>query len=336
MTNYSALREAIEWRCVRYWGYIRRRPLPKTTGRCRERHADFSVAVPLAFPFDRPDFSEPIAVVCHIFNVDLADEIYLALSNIPMQNDLFISTDTSEKALMLRQKFSAWKLGSVNILVVENRGRDIAPKYISFRDVYDRYELILFIHSKKTKQLPTQADWRRLLINTLTGSPQIVASILWMFKKNEKLGIVFPQHYEPIRPYINWGGLFPQAKRLARKIGVELQADQLIDFAAGSMFWARGDALRPILDLGLTFEHFPNERGQVHGTIAHVLERLLLYGCEKAGYKWLKVSQFDQCDAPETVVSINKPGDFDDFITKHGVTLSSSSKSIGSSRVPGS
>jgi lipopolysaccharide biosynthesis protein len=57
-------------------------------------------------------------------------------------------------------------------------------------------------------------------------------------------------------------------------MGFDLSRVTSLDFPSGSMFWARPDALRPILDLGLTLDEFPEEAGQVDGTVAHAIERL--------------------------------------------------------------
>lgn len=44
-------------------------------------------------------------------------------------------------------------------------------------------------------------------------------------------------------------------------------------FASGSMFWARLQALRPLLDAHLLPSMFDIETGQVDGTLAHAIER---------------------------------------------------------------
>ena len=71
------------------------------------------------------------------------------------------------------------------------------------------------------------------------------------------------------------------------KSGITITPDSALDFPVGSMFWARSAALRPLLDLELSFEDFPAEVGQTDGTLAHAIERLYFYACEKSGLRWV-------------------------------------------------
>jgi lipopolysaccharide biosynthesis protein len=100
-------------------------------------------------------------------------------------------------------------------------------------------------------------------------------------------------------------------------MGFTVSSDQFLDFASGSMFWARSAALRPVLDLRLRTTDFPPETGQIDGTTAHALERLLLYACEHAGFSWLKIANpsfFEDC---ATIVPIQSPAGLDVFMHTH-------------------
>ena len=89
------------------------------------------------------------------------------------------------------------------------------------------------------------------------------------------------------------------------------------------MFWARSAALRPVLDLNLSFEDFPGESGQQDHTPAHALERLYFHVCERAGYSWLKIADPTLLFDIRAVIRMNNPQDLLRFQSEHGATLQS-------------
>ena len=101
--------------------------------------------------------------------------------------------------------------------------------------------------------------------------------------------MVFPQHFNPTRTLIHWGRNFHGTKDFLHRLGIEIDHRNLIEFPAGSMFWFKPKALAPLLNCGLTFDDFPEELGQVDGTLAHVIERAFLFVVEAAGFGWVKV-----------------------------------------------
>ncbi len=121
-------------------------------------------------------------------------------------------------------------------------------------------------------------------------------------RANPTLGVVAPRIFPAIQPAVGWRQNYCKTVYLARRMGVRLDRSMQIDFPAGSMFWARSAALRPILDLGLTFGSFEPEGGQVDGTTAHAIERLIFYSAERAGYRSLHVGASGDAEPFETVI----------------------------------
>jgi GT2 family glycosyltransferase len=293
------------------------KPVEPQTSRPAE--TDYSVIVPFGYLPRR--VAPRVAVMCHMFYPDLAKEVLYYLRNIPAPADMFLSTDTEEKRSILRQVFGDWDRGDIEIRVVPNRGRDIAPKLVGFADRYD-YDLVLHLHSKVSEHARFLAPWRGFLFENLAGSPAIVSSIFDAFDRLPDLGMVASQHYESIRRWIGWNGNFEQARVLATRMGMTLSRTRALDFPSGSMFWARPAALRPLLDLNLSFDDFPEEGSQLDETPAHAIERLYFHVCERGGFSWLKVGQKALFMDTSTMVAVPTPQALSQFVGERGVMLS--------------
>jgi lipopolysaccharide biosynthesis protein len=233
-----------------------------------------------------------VAVICHSYYTDVAPEIRDLLAHLPLAYDLYVSTDSVAKQRELEACFGAAGLtaGRVEVKVVPNRGRDIAPKLLAWDQAYASHEYVLHLHTKKSAYAGGGLDhWRAYLLYSLLGSPGVVASVFEAFRRDPGLGMIAPDHLPSVRPGVGWTRNFAQAQELARRFGVHIEAGGPLDFPSGSMFWARSAALRPLLDCKLQFEDFDAESGQLDGTLAHAIERLYFFSCEKAGLAWLKI-----------------------------------------------
>jgi len=285
---------------------------------------DYSAAIP--FVYATPEVEpQRLAVFLHLYHENLAPEFQRYLKNIPFAFDLFITTNAPAKAAVITKHFTGWPHGQVEVRVTPNRGRDIAPKLLGFREVYDRYPFVLHLHSKISDHASALADWRGHLLETLIGSPEIVASVFDVFTRRSDIGMIAPQHFEAVRHWINWGGNFKNAEALAQRMGEHvLSMDKPADFPSGSMFWARSAALKPLLDLNLTFEDFDEEKAQIDGTLAHAIERLYYYVCEFAGFGWMKIAPRTLYPQTPCIVTIETPTALSTFVNEHGLKLTGS------------
>ncbi|MGD9543929.1 MAG: rhamnan synthesis F family protein [Methylocystis sp.] len=267
---------------------------------------DFALAAPFGFtPAQR---ERNIAVVIHCFYPEVLPLLLEKLHLLPCDADLFLSTNTQEKKAAIENICAHWR-GGVEVRIFPNRGRDVAPKIFGFADVYARYDIFLHLHTKKSPHGgDVLASWRDYLIDTLIGSRDIISSILSLFD-DPKTGVVFPQHMFEIRGGLNWGYNYDIARALLKKVGIALNKNLPLEFPSGSMFWGRSAALRPLLDLNLSFEDFPVETGQIDGTLAHAIERTILMFAELSGHEWLKVARRDLYPLQHTLLEVTSPDD---------------------------
>lgn len=261
-----------------------------------------------------------IGIFCHIYYVTLAEELLSKVALCPFPFRLVVTTDSIEKQREIAAVLKQLKIENSEIRIVPNRGRDIAPRLIACRDLYTDCDLLLFIHSKNTTQLAQRADWRRWLIESTCGSPDIFRSIVRLFENDDSLGLVYPQTYPLVRPGMIWAGVFLKARALCARMGFDLKPFQKLDFPAGSMYWVRSKAIMPLVDLNLKWEDFPEENGQVHGTLAHIIERVTNHVCEAAGYRWVKVLS-ENAEPTGRVVKVKSQDELAAFLRKHDFRL---------------
>lgn len=228
-----------------------------------------------------------IAIHAHIFYADLASEFASFIQNMPFPYDLFVST-TSESARQTCQKaFSRLpQLKQLTIAIVPNRGRDIAPMFCTFGKELEQYDFIAHIHSKKSLyNLGATDGWREYLLNCLLGSKSQIQKIFTLLSGEKDIGIVYPQNYHKL-PYAAYTWLSNQALGLlwCNRLNITRMPRGYFDFPAGSMFWIRAEALKPLFDARFTLDDFPEEAGQTDATLAHCLERLLVLVTQRSGY----------------------------------------------------
>ena len=228
-----------------------------------------------------------IALHCHLFYADLLDEFLGQMQAMPCPFDLYVSVPTDELAGRCSKDFGALaKVRQLKVSVVANRGRDIAPMLVEFGAALAGYDFIGHIQSKKSLYNggATQG-WREYLLQGLLGSPENVRRIFGLFQRDPGLGMIYPQTHVSVPYYaFSWLANRDQGARLCGRLGVAMPSDYF-DFPAGSMFWARGESLRPLLELQLGLGDFPPEQGQTDGTTAHALERLLGWVPTARGYR---------------------------------------------------
>ena len=285
-----------------------------TTGTWRRaREADYSLAIPIDYVGEPRDPPGSVAAIVHVFYDELAVELRSYLDNVPGALDVFISTTDAQRKSVIELAFAGWAKGTVEVRLAPNRGRDIAPKLVGFRDVYDRYEFVLHAHTKRSPHATKLANWRRYLLASLVGSPLVVSSVFEAFGRNPRLGLVAAQHFEPVREWIQWTGNFDRAALLAARMGFSIDPRAKLDFPSGSMFWARSAALRPLLELELATEDFEPERDERNQTLAHAIEHLYFHVCERAGFDWIKIARPKLLPHTPAICAVTNPRELNEF-----------------------
>jgi lipopolysaccharide biosynthesis protein len=253
-----------------------------------------TLAPPPLRPIVRVESLEPprVAVILHLYYADLWSELAAYISQITEAFDFYV-TIPQESPLAVQNDI-LHHFPFVKITKVENRGRDILPFLKIFRELpVGRYAYICKIHSKKTlARWWTDGDfWRYNLLTDILGKPKTVADILNRFQTNPSLGLVAawrslhsypPKTLDPNQEIV---------RELATRMGRVENENESFTFPAGSMFWARAEALEPLRRAAIRADEFPEEAGFDDGTLAHAIERAFGLSAKLAGFVCKETSE---------------------------------------------
>ncbi|MCF8367144.1 MAG: hypothetical protein K9H16_15245 [Bacteroidales bacterium] len=217
-----------------------------------------------------------LAVVVHVFYPDIFNEIMEHLSKVShCKMHLYLTGEVNYLEKInpsFQQKFE-----TIVFHNCPNRGRDILPFLMVLPKVInDGHQVVLKLHTKGSNHLNRRDHWRKHLFANLIGDGA-VSRALKIFASNKHIGMVGPAGN--ILPMLNYYGSNAEIVReLSHKLGVNDEELRDLNFVAGSMFYARIEALLPLMKLDLGKENFEDEAGQKDGTLAHAVERLFPVG----------------------------------------------------------
>lgn len=237
--------------------------------------------------------SRPYAVV-HAWYVELLDEIVAALHASGIDWRLVVTT-THDRADAVKTRLDSLGV-TADIEAGENRGRDILP----FLRVADRLldegsGPILKLHTKRSTHRRDGDVWRHEMLDRLLA-PARARCIIDAFATDSDLGVVAPEgHVQPLGYF--WGANRDNVAYLATRLGIPSPNTANDHFIAGSMFWVRPAALRPLLDAHLDPWEFEDEAGQVDGTFAHAVERVIGLAARATGQRLVTAASL--CGEPE-------------------------------------
>jgi lipopolysaccharide biosynthesis protein len=220
-----------------------------------------------------------VAIIVHLHYGDLLGHISDYLHNVPEAVDLYFSV--REGAFNKIRRAIKSRFPTATVVSYPNHGRDVLPFLHILTHIRGfGYEVICKIHSKKSRHREDGDRWRDDVFDRLLGSASRIEACLNLIRAGN--GVVAPAgHLLSGATY--WGSNARRVTELALQMQCPLEWIQDFVFPAGTMFWFQPKALEPLLGLGLQPRDFEDEAGQVDGTTAHAVERLIGLSARKAG-----------------------------------------------------
>jgi predicted HAD superfamily hydrolase len=233
---------------------------------------------------------------------DLMEKVAGYLRFIPFPFDLYVTITDAAAATDIGSTIAAMVPNAqLTVLPVLNIGRDVKPLYTDVAAMLTRYDIIGHIHGKKSAfNNGATEGWLDFLLDRLMGSEKTVQTIFDRFQHDPQAGLIYPTTFYRLPYWANtWLSNRGWAAKLQERLRLPSLPESYFPYPVGNMFWARGMAIRPLLELGLRESDFPVEAGQNDGEIMHALERFTTVTARANGYNNYII---DSADAGITLI----------------------------------
>ena len=239
------------------------------------------------------DKTSPLAVVVHLFFTETWDEFASKLKDLSAATgyDLFVTIPQAQKDF---SKKILRDFPQANIFTVANRGRDVLPFILVGKTlIKSSYEFVLKVHSKKSTHATSilGKTWRQSTLDSLIGEPKNITKIMKTLR-DKNASIIGPSEYYYSLDIVSSVMNIKLLKFVLKRINccaLDKPKNQY-GFFAGTMFWARLDAIAPLIT-EFNPQDFPAEKGQLDATMAHALERAFTILPELCGKEIYACSQ---------------------------------------------
>jgi lipopolysaccharide biosynthesis protein len=245
--------------------------------------------------FDSLEFSHKVnhgdlnvIVYAHIYHLSYLKKLKKGLKNFPSSKFL-VSTPNLEMKMAAEKVFINRPIGSFQVETVPNRGRNFGPMLNVFASEILMHDILIHVHSKSPNKTIFRYFWSQVLWKDLFLSRKKVIKNFSYFTDSQ-VGVLssFSLAWSP--PVFSWAGSFEKANSIFPSVTKKYATSSVFLYPIGGMFWARVEAIRPILENLNGYDLFPEESTNLTAirtgsTTEHVIERLIGIVPESMGFE---------------------------------------------------
>lgn len=228
------------------------------------------------------------AVFVHLYYVDLMEECFSYLKEACRVCEVYISTSVGVIAEYIDNECKKNNIKNCKVEVIDNRGQDIAALLLHHAKIMKQYQYVCFVHDKKSNHIARENGylWFRDLWDNTLASSGYIANILREFECDGCLGMLsVPEPFwgEFISIIENgWESSFCDTDMLAERLNLTCRPIRCYPpIAIGTAFWAKTDAILPVLNEVFTTGEFPEDGV---GSLSYAVERIFPYAVQSRGY----------------------------------------------------
>lgn len=230
----------------------------------------------------------PAALHIHCCCPKLLKDITTRLEYQELSVDLYLSVYTDDALEETKKYLDGLRFNVMEIQKTLHKKSSLYSLLTCFGKTFlDQYDFFGHVYTNTEKgNSGNESHWYTFLFEHLLGGKTPAASlILDKMNRTPHLGLVFPED-----PRVSgWSTDDRQlGLELAQKLGIRTELARHHNYPTGAMFWARPQALRPLLISNFSWEESPEEFPLSDKPLAQSIERLLPYIVKHNGFDCLQ------------------------------------------------
>jgi lipopolysaccharide biosynthesis protein len=231
-----------------------------------------------------------VAIVCHIFYFHLVDEVMKVIRELNLDFDVICTVTRKPGMEDVIARINTLYPRAV-VLPFPNVGRDIFPfVWLAGAGALSSHAAVCKVHSKKSLLRADGDRWRRTLIEASLGNSVHVRRMIDTIRSDSAVGLITADE-QIVDGDEYWGPNRGRTAELCARIGIDINAYPL-RFASGSIFWLHPRVIERLNALRLTIGDFEEETGQIDGTTAHAVERVIGFVVQSLGLQMREAGRY--------------------------------------------
>jgi len=233
-----------------------------------------------------------IAICIQLSRIERLDGIIRYLSDLPFEYSIYIAVKDKRRRPYVKEKLKdITNCKRMMLPVLKERSGYPVPLLVACGKEIRKSAMVCYIHDTSSISMHNDSDYNReqSFFHDLQKARENTLSIFSILDRYPQIGLIYPKPLKDL-PYGEFTRLSEGrlTDALFQRLCLHRDFSHYIDYPAGSIFWAKTEAIKPLLNPGLIKGLHRGEVNSLHPYVS-AMERLLIPVLQSRGMTFSEI-----------------------------------------------